>query len=443
MTKKNKLFLYGELLISSTGGKFFSLIAKIALTNILGIKVMAIYGLINPLLVLVITLSSFSLPNILSYLISSNPNKTIKYMQTAFIIMIFFSVILAMILYFFSTYIGITFFHNKDVIPSIKMLSFLVPLISISSLIKGYFYGVREVNFTTSSQLFEEGFRMLFCLFIVSYLCGFNDAKNASIIVISLCIGEIFQSLYLLIFANKKYQKNYLKMFVKIDSFFIQSSKEMISLALPMTLSRLIGSITYFLEPIILTTMLIKINYSIDLITYEYGILTTYVMPLLLLPGFFSLSLSNYLLPNLTFFIKNNDYHKAKSIFKNIVIYCFLIGLFFSILFFFFGGNILKILYGNDIGKSQIKYLAFPFLLYYFEAPLSAAMNAFCLTKVSFLTSIISSTIRIILLFILIPLYKVNAVSIATIASCLITIITYGYHIRKSFLFNKNKSAIN
>ena len=316
MTNKNKLFLYGELLISSTGGKFFSLIAKIALTNILGIKVMAIYGLINPLLVLVITLSSFSLPNILSYLISSNPNRTRKYMQTSFIIMIFFSVILAMLLYFFSTYIGITFFHNKDVIPSIKMLSFLVPLISISSLIKGYFYGVREVNFTTSSQLFEEGLRMLLCLFIVSYLCGFDDAKNASIIVISLCVGEIFQSLYLLIFANKKYQKNYLKMFVKIDSFFIQSSKEMISLALPMTLSRLIGSITYFLEPIILTTMLIKINYSIDLITYEYGILTTYVMPLLLLPGFFSLSLSNYLLPNLTFFIKNNDYHKARSIFK-------------------------------------------------------------------------------------------------------------------------------
>ena len=123
--------------------------------------------------------------------------------------------------------------------------------------------------------------------------------------------------------------------------------------------------------------------------------------------------------------------------------YCFLIGLFFSILFFFFGGNILKILYGNDIGKSQIKYLAFPFLLYYFEAPLSAAMNAFCLTKISFLTSIISSTIRIILLFILIPLYKVNAVSIATIASCLITIITYSYQIKKSFLFNKNKSTIN
>ena len=62
MTKKSQLIRFISLLGSSSIAKLFSLLSKIALTNILGLKVMSIFGLINPLLLLVITISSFSLP---------------------------------------------------------------------------------------------------------------------------------------------------------------------------------------------------------------------------------------------------------------------------------------------------------------------------------------------------------------------------------------------
>lgn len=442
MTKKSQSIRFISLLGSSSIAKLFSLLSKIALTNLLGLKVMSIFGLINPLLLLVITISSFSLPNVLSYLISANRNKSNLYVKVSFILIGFLSFILSLLLYIFSKDIAIVFFHNEQVIYPIKTLSILVPLISISSLIKGYFYGVREVNFTTSSQLFEEGSRLIFILFFASFFLSDNESKNASIIVISLCVGEVAQTLYLLIFSKNIYQKNYFKLFKKTSTYFVPISKEMIQIAFPMTLSRLVGSLTYFLEPVLLTTILTNLNYTIESITFDYGILTNYVMPLLLLPGFFSLSLSSYLLPNLSYNIKNNDYKNSISLFKDILKYCLIIGTLFTLLFFFFGGKILNLLYGTTLGDNQIRILAIPFLIYYIETPIITALNAFCLTKETFITTVICSIIRIISLFILVPIFKIDAVSISTLLSLYINVIINSILLFKSFLSYKRKCSI-
>ncbi len=443
MTKKTKLNSFILLMSSSCLAKLFSLLSKIALTSILGIKVMSIYGLISPLLLLIITISSFSLPNALSYLISFNRNKSHLYIKVAFICISFLSLILSFTLYIFANEIANIFFHNNQVIYPIKTLSILVPLISISSLIKGYFYGVREVTFTNSSQLLEEGSRLIFILFFLNYFLTNDSSKNASLIVISLCIGEIAQTFYLLIFSKKIYQKNFKKMLKRIPLDYISISKEMLNIAFPMTLSKLIGSFTYFLEPVILTTILVKMNYSIETITIDYGILTNYVMPLLLLPGFFSLSLSSYLLPNLSYCIKNKEYYKSKKLLKDVLSISFIIGLFFSIIFFFFGGKVLNTLYKTNLGDNQIKILSLPFIIYYIETPITTSLNAFCLTKQTFITTTISSIIRIGLLFLLIPILKINAISVSTLISCYINVLINSIILLKSFLRYKNECFIN
>ena len=52
-----------------------------------------------------------------------------------------------------------------------------------------------------------------------------------------------------------------------------------------------------FFEPIILTYFLIKSGFSNQYILNEYGILNGYVMPLILLPSFFTGAISQALLP--------------------------------------------------------------------------------------------------------------------------------------------------
>ncbi len=426
----------GIMLFSSSLAKGFSLLSKIVLTSILGFEAMSIFSLTNPLLVLIITLCSFSLPNVLSYLIAKKPYKSKKYVMTSFLLILLNGIFFTLILYFFAPFIAKNLLHNEDCLLSIRAICIFIPFICLSSLIKGYYLGNREVILTTSSQLFEEGSRLIFAYLFIGYLLKDSTSFNATLVIISMAVGEFFQTIYLVLFCSNKYYKNYKKILDLKNIEFKDTSKEMLKIATLMTGARLIGSFTYFLEPIIITSLLHNILSSSE-IALSYSILNTYVMPLLLLPGFFSTTLSNYLLPNLSYELGKNRYKKARHLFLKVISLCSIIGLFFSFLFLFFGGDLLKILYHSSTGFKEIKLLALPFFVYYLETPFIATMNALGLNKEAFFSTLISSVARIILLLILTLPLKVFALCIATLISCIISLIFNGIYIVK-FLFRNN-----
>src|SRR5699024_9524884 len=72
------------------------------------------------------------------------------------------------------------------------------------------------------------------------------------------------------------------------------------SMALPSTGSRMIGSFTNFLEPILVAQSLAIAGMSCTLAIKQYGELTGYVMPLLFLPTFITNSLSIALVPSIS-----------------------------------------------------------------------------------------------------------------------------------------------
>ncbi len=437
--QKKDTYKISSMLLCSSIAKGFSLLSKIALTALVGIKAMSIYSLANPLLVLVITLSSFSLPSVLSYLIAKKPYKSKKYVLSSLFLVILIGLILGIILYAFAPIISKNLLHNEKSEMTIKAICIFIPFICISSTIKGYFLGNREVLLATSSQLFEEGSRLIFIYLILEFFLTTNDGYNASLVIITMAIGEFFQSIYLVIFCNNKYYKNYKKIFTFKDIEFKNTSKEMLKIATPMTLSRLIGSFTYFLEPIIITSILTNMHFNIDEITLQYASLNTYVMPLLLLPGFFSTTLSNYLLPNLSYEIGKNNYQKGKRLFIKITTLCSIIGLIFSFIFLFFGEFILKTLYHTTLGTNYIKILALPFFIYYLETPFIATMNALGLNIKALISTILSSVIRILILIIFTSTFKVFTLCIATLISCLISLIFNGFYINRAFSNNKKR----
>lgn len=426
----------GLMLTSSAISKSFSLLSKIILTSLIGFEAMSIFSLTNPLLVLAITICSFSLPTVLSYLIAKDPLKSKKYVITAFIIVTFNAVILSLILFFFSGYIAIYLLKNEACFNTIRAICVFIPFICISSLVKGFFLGKKQALLTTTSQLFEEGSRFIFNYVFLTYLLTGNASKDAAYVIISMAIGEFFQTLYLLIFCNSTYYKNYKKIFLIKDIEFKNTANEMLKIASFMTGARLIGSITYFLEPIIISNILIKTSINSSEIALNYSLLSTYVMPLLLLPGFFSTTLSNYLLPNLTSQIKQKRLKSARNIFLKISLICLSIGLFFSFCFFFFGKDILNLFYHTTNGAKEIKILSLPFLIYYLESPFITTMNALNKHKLAFISTLISSIMRISLLIILTSHIGVISICIATLISAFVSLTFNGFFIVRELFFN-------
>jgi stage V sporulation protein B len=201
-----------------------------------------------------------------------------------------------------------------------------------------------------------------------------------------------------------------------------QEIKPLLNISIPLTLSRLVGSITYFLEPIIFTSVMLKNNYSITQITIDYGILSSYVMPLLLMPSFISVSLSNYLIPNMGELIRKKKDKDAIKLCSKISFICLFIGFLISIFFFIFSDILLSFLYDNTNGSLLIKTLCFPFIIFYIETPIIALLNIYELSKKSFVSTVISSIVRIVILFPLVNKFGIFGVSFSTLISVFVDI---------------------
>ena len=121
--------------------------------------------------------------------------------------------------------------------------------------------------------------------------------------VLSNIASELVSILVFFFFLPKNFKIN------KNDFIINKNIKKVLKISIPTTMSRLIGSFGYFLEPIIITSTLLKIGYSSDFIVSEYGIITGYIMPLILLPSFFTNAISQALIPTISYSYSNN--HKT------------------------------------------------------------------------------------------------------------------------------------
>lgn len=423
--------------------KGLSMVARILTTRMIGLEAMAIYTLASPAMVFLITLAQMGLPTAIATLISKHKERSKKIFTCGLILSCIISIIFMTLTIWLSPFLAKNVLKNESVTLTLYALALLIPLVGLSSLLKGYFIGHNRVKMTAKSSIAEEISRIIFVLLFLDHFTKIGPEYAAFGAMLGVCVGEVFQSLYLLTESQFHLYKRGLEIFNLKEIHPLEEIPGILSLSLPITLSRIVGSLTYFAEPILTTNMLLKAGYNANEIMLDYGVLNGYAMPILLLPGFFALALANYLLPNMASYVGKKEYGKAKKIFLNVLGISLGIGISMSIFFFFFGNTVLRILYHTEEGAKYIHYLAFPFILYYIESPLNNAMHALGLTKKAFITTVLSCIVRILSLLALINHFHIMAVALSTIFEIFLTIVLNGYHVLHAFSRYQKESAVN
>ena len=151
-------------------------------------------------------------------------------------------------------------------------------------------------------------------------------------------------------------------------------------------------------KPISLTFSLTLIGYSSNFITLEYGIINGYVLPLILLPSFFSSAISNALLPIVSNSYANNHIKHTKEKIKQAISISLLIGIPVTLIFIFIPQIPLNLIYHTNEGIKYIKVLAPIFLLHYIQSPLTTSLQAMNKSKKAMMGTLIGTIIRTILL---------------------------------------------
>lgn len=368
--KKNNFIISTIILI--IGGfitKILSMIIKIIMTRLVGVEGIGLYMLVNPTFVLLICLCTLGLPTALTKLVAEGKNNRKLLLSASFIIIII-DILLILFMLLFSDVIANKLLHNNSAYYPLICISLVLPFISISSILRGYFFGKQRILPHTISNIAEDITRLIGIVLITPFFLNKGIEIAVSFLILSNIISELTSILILFFFLPKKFKltKNELK--PSKDSI-----KDILSLSIPSTSSRLIGCIGLFLEPIILTHFLTNAGYSNEYIVYEYGILNGYVMPIILLPSFFTNAISQVLLPIVSknYNKGNKNYIKLKI--KQALFFSLLIGISATIIFIINPNIPLKLIYKTTVGGNYIRILAPICLLHYIQSPLTSVLQ--------------------------------------------------------------------
>ena len=422
--------------------KALSIVAKILTTRAVGVEGMGYFSLVSPIMLLLYTIGQLGLPTTITKLISSNYENRYKVMVSSLIIGLIVNIIIIFILYLSAPYIANILLKNPNTLNTIYMLGLLTPLVFLSGIIKGYLFGINRIKISSISQVTEELGRILFISLFYSYISSLNATNASMFAVIGLIVAEVFQILTQIIGNYKCFDRNYYIFKNELVNKNNYIFRDILSVALPVSSNRFITTFTYFFEPIIFINIMQKLGYSSDYISIQYGLLESYALPILFLPGFFAAALSTFLLPNLSSMIGKKHFKNAKKLLFFITFLSFIIGSSSALISYFYPEFLLNTLYNNIEAKDFVKTLAIPFIIYYIEAPISTAMYALSLEKKALLVCIISSVIRISSLFILIPNNLVLGTAYSTLIEIMIVIILDSFFIIR-FFKNNTESVIN
>ena len=384
------------LMLGGFISKILGMFIKIILTRIISVKGIGLYSLILPTFNLFITLCSLGLPVAISKLVSEEKRRSKKIVLSIVPIALLFNLLLIVTLFLIAPFLSNQLLHNKSTYYPLVSIGFTLPFICISSILKGYFFGKEQMIPVTLSNILEQIMRLLLVFFVISKLMNYSLIYAISGVVLINVLSEGISIILLLVFLPKKKK-------VSFQDFFYDKSifKDLLDISIPTTGSRLIGSISYFFEPIILTYALTKSGYSKDFITIEYGIINGYVYALLLLPSFFTLAISSALLPVVSNSYSKHDYKYTKYKIRQAIIFSLLIGVPCTLLFMFIPDILLKLIYNTNKGIIYIKMIAPIFLLYYIQSPLTSAMQGMNKAKDAMMGTLYGAVIRTILLFVL------------------------------------------
>jgi stage V sporulation protein B len=440
-------FFYGTVILIIAGGvtKIFGFAHRIVLSRIIGAEGMGLYQMVVPLLYFLITVTTFGLPVAIAKQVAeteaaNDPRKTRRFLLLALSVAGGISFILCTLLFFFSNWLaGLLFADERAHIVMLAAIP-IIPIASISLVLRGYFQGKQNMIPTAVSQLLEQVVRMaLVVVMTISFLSAGVEYATAGAVA-SIIFGEAAGLLYILWQYRKGSKKTAAVLMEKplLTAFAASkgSIRQLFHVALPVTMSRVIGSIAYVLEPMLVPMALVIAGFSTQASTGLYGQFAGMAVPLLLFPTFLTYSLSVSLVPAVAeAAYQNNAPLVHRRIYQAMRI-TLVIGAPCTVLLTIFAEPLCVLLYGNEYREVGLllKELA-PFSVFlFFQAPLAAALQGLDFAQVVFRNTLIGAIVKTAAMFLFTaqPAFGIHGAVIAlNIGITLVTLLHFASLIKK------------
>lgn len=301
--------------------------------------------------------------------------------------------IIGFILLIFADLISLSWIGNPDTALPLRILAPSLPFVAMSSALGGYFTATGQVPHYSIIQMLEQGFKIILTVVLIK--------KNSALaIVAAMTAAEIFSFTL----------SNLLKKFTcapKTD-LPVAGIAKILRIAVPDAAGTIIRNILLTAEHLMIPKGFEKSGAGGKAALSAYGSIHAMAMPILLYPSAVLSSLSSLLIPALAEKYEKNDNKSInETVNKNLrrtAIYSFI----FAVLFYSFAPAISNIVYKSKEAAEYIRILSPLVPIMYLDMITDGMLKGLDQQVYSMRYNIIDSSICVILVYLLLPIYAVK-----------------------------------
>ena len=416
---KKQSFMQGiiTLMFSQVIIKILGLVYKLYLTNKQGFGDAgnAIYNSGFQIYALLLTISSIGVPNAVAKLISEklsvgDNRGAQKIFKVAFA---FFSIVGftgSALLFFGSDFIANVWLQIPEAKLTLMILAPSIFFVSLISVLRGYFNGHENMKPMAQSQTIEQFTKTICTIVIVELICFFMGSKDTTEVMavganLATSIATFISFIYLIYLYNKK--ERYIKWEAQKyqrQERTIAIVKKIIIIAMPLTLSAILGSLNKNIDSFTVVRGL-KIFLTEEQEKIQYGILSGKIDTLVTFPLSLNIALATALVPAISAAKARGDYKSIEKRVAFAILITILIGLPCSVGMIVLAKPILQMLFPNASSGEfiyQISSVSIVFIT--LEQTVNGALQGLGKLRVPVIALLIGVFIKLILNLILIKI---------------------------------------
>jgi stage V sporulation protein B len=406
MTKQT--FIKGAMILLAAGiiNRLLGFVPRIALPRIIGAEGVGLYQLSFPFLTVMLTIITGGIPLAVAKWIaeadSQGDSARVKYIfRAAMGLVVTLGIVMTAAMLLFAPWITTHVLPDTRVYRTFLAMTPILLISGISAVYRGYFQGKQNMVPSAVSQITETILRIIASLAFAYFLLPFGLEWAAAGAMLGVVVGEIGG---LAVIMWKYYRdKHRGKKAIAVESPDTSKKRvpvlrRLLSLSIPVTGSRMVGSLSYLLESIFTARSLAAAGIATGVATAQYGALQGMVIPLLLLPTALTYSLAVSLVPSLSEAAARGDRALIHKRLHQSMRLALVSGAPFVVVMALFAEPLCRILYNHAEIAPMLQLIAPVGIFIYLQAPLQAALQALDKPATALMNTLIGAVVKLFLI---------------------------------------------
>ena len=421
---KNAAVLTATSLILRTVGIVF----RVYLSDKIGAEGMGLYQLILSIYILASTIATSGISTAVTRLVADEmvcgtARSVRQIVRRAIVLSVLLGIVSTVLVYATADLISLHWIRDIRAAPALRMLSFSLPSMGISSCLRGYLIARRKAADTSYAQLWEQAVRITMIVLLISRFATTGLAGACLAVMIGDTVAE-WASCGLLALRSA-WDSTHLQR--EIPTLHRAPSRRIVrrllAIAVPITAGRYLNTILRTVENILVPSRLTRYHGSTERGLSEFGALKGMALPLIFFPASFLAALSTLLIPELSCANALHQHHKIRHAVERTLHLTWISSVLIGAVCFTFADELGELLYQNaDVGR-YIAVLAPLTPIMYTESMVDGILKGLNQQASSLRYSVTDSAIRIVLIVLVVPFFGMNGFLGIMVISNLLTCI--------------------